>query len=443
MSLVITAACFWWTFRHLFDLAEQHVLGGSQVTLVTRAPADLDGLAYQVAQTGGPSVALSHTETGFTFTAPGDAATQTLRFTLSVGGGPPRPFQVVVAPAQGAAPREVSVPVRDTNWDQMWLSVRSANYLWLLPYLLILTGIHLCRAARWGNLLSPFEKISFRKLNEASAIGFMMLIVLPFRLGEFARPFLIAQRSSVRRSPAMLTVVLERIADGLIIAVLLRVLMLFVPGDTPDIRYIKWGANLMFAVFGGGFLFLVFAAWQHERAVKLMKATFGAISTRLGDKVAHVVDGFVGAFKQLPSPGQMASFVAFTTGYWVLNGYGMSLLANAFDCTTGTGALVCQPIHLTVMQGYVMLTVLVCGLMIPAAPGSAGTFQAAVVLAMSVFLPASVVNTSGVAYANVLWLVQIVQQVTFGLIFLLLGNQSFKDLAGKLSEEARADNATS
>ena len=60
--------------------------------------------------------------------------------------------------------------------------------------------------------LSGLEKVPFKQLYEASAIGFMMLIILPFRLGEFARPFLIAQRSGIRRSAAMTSVVFERIS---------------------------------------------------------------------------------------------------------------------------------------------------------------------------------------------------------------------------------------
>ncbi|MHB8874307.1 MAG: lysylphosphatidylglycerol synthase transmembrane domain-containing protein [Myxococcaceae bacterium] len=324
---------------------------------------------------------------------------------------------------------------KDTRWAEMWASLGSANYLMLLPYLGILTGIHLCRTLRWGDLLSGIEEVKFRKLNEAAAIGFLMLVVLPFRLGEFARPFLIAERSKIRRSAAMTTVVLERIVDGIIIAVMLWVLMLFVPGDSADIRHIKWGANLMFAVFFGGLCFLLFALWQRQRAVWLVRATAGRISEKLADKAAEIVDNFVGAMHQLPPRRRIVSFFFFTAIYWALNGVGMSLLANAFNCR-GAEAVVCQPIAVSVFQGFVMLAVLVVGLMIPAAPGGAGTFQAAVLIALSVFLPQSVVNSSGVAYANVLWLVQMFQQISFGLIFMVLSKQSFSDIAGKLGKSA-------
>ncbi len=326
------------------------------------------------------------------------------------------------------------------RWEEMVASLRSANYLWLIPYFGLLVLIHLCRTLRWGNLLSGIEKVPFRALNEASAIGFMMLIVLPFRLGEFARPFLIAQRSGIRRSAAMTSVVLERIADGITIAVLLRVLMFFMPAETDEIRHVRLGANLMFVIFGGGLCFLLFAHWQRQRAVALVRATAGRVSPRIAEKVAEIVDTFVGALRQLPNGRNIAGFVLFSAGYWALNGLGMSLLANAFDCSLA-GASVCAPLQLTVFQGYVVLAVLVVGLMIPAAPGSAGTFQAFVLLAISIFLPDGVWKTSGVAYAWVLWMVQMAQQLSFGLIFLLLGKQSFQDIAGNLNKQSKQADA--
>lgn len=326
---------------------------------------------------------------------------------------------------------------RNTDWDKQWASLRSANYLYVLPYLGILTLVHLCRTLRWGCLLSGLERVSFRPLNEAAGIGFMMLVVLPFRLGEFARPFLIAQRSSIRRSAAMTSVVLERITDGLLVATLLRVLLFFIPGDSQQVRYVKWGSTVMFALFGGGLIFLLFARWQHDRAVSLVRFTVGRVVPKLADKMADIVDGFVGAMGQLPRAPQLALFFLLTIAYWGLNGAGMALLAKAFGCV-GVLDPSCQPMSLTLFQGYVVMTVLVVGLMIPAAPGMMGVFQWATSLGLSLFLPASVVNASGLAYANVMWLCQTAQQVGFGLILLSLGHLSFRDIAAKLDKEGEA-----
>jgi glycosyltransferase 2 family protein len=327
---------------------------------------------------------------------------------------------------------------RETDWQAQFSSLRHANYLWLLPYVGILLLIHLARTLRWGCLLSGMERVPFRKLNAASGIGFMMLLVLPFRLGEFARPFLIAQRSSIRRSAAMTTVVLERITDGLFVATMLRTLLFFVPTETPEVRYVKLGANLMFAIFGGGLAFLLFALWHQARAVHLIRATLGRFAPRVADGVAGVVDSFVGAMRQLPSAGQLAGFFALTVAYWALNGIGMAVLAQAFDCSAAGPGSVCQPLELSLFQAFVVLAVLVVGLMIPAAPGMMGTFQAAIKVGLALFLPAAVVNGTGLAYANVMWLAQTVQQVVLGLLLMSLGHMSFRDLAGKLSKDQGA-----
>lgn len=323
---------------------------------------------------------------------------------------------------------------KDTRWPEMWGSLRSANYWWIGAYLVVLTVVHLARTLRWGNLLSGLGHVPFKPLNEASAIGFMMLIILPFRLGEFARPFLIANRSSIRRSPAMTTVVLERIVDGIIIATMLRVLLFFVPTNTPNIDEVVLASNVMFAIFGGGLAFLILARLKHDWVVGLMRSLIGKISPKVAERAVYVVDGFVGALKQLPDARNMLAFTFWTTVYWSANGFGMSLLTRAFDCSNADGA-VCVPLSLTVFQGFVVLSVLIVGLMIPAAPGSAGTFQLAVKKGLELFVLTSVVNSSGIAYANVLWVIQILQQIAFGMFFLFLSQGSFKDIAGKLSKQ--------
>jgi hypothetical protein len=74
------------------------------------------------------------------------------------------------------------------------------------------------------------------------------------------------------------------------------------------------------------------------------------------------------------------------------------------------------------------------GSMIPLAPGSAGTTQLAMLIALGAFLPPTVVHTSGVAWANVQWLVLVVQQIAFGLFFMLRSHVSFLDITGELGD---------
>jgi len=54
---------------------------------------------------------------------------------------------------------------------------------------------------------------------------------------------------------------------------------------------------------------------------------------------------------------------------------------------------------------------------------------------MALFLPESVVNSSGLAYANVMWLAHTVQQVGLGLLLLAASHTRFSDVASKLGAD--------
>lgn len=328
--------------------------------------------------------------------------------------------------------------LKDANLELTWNAVKAASWgKTLFIYFWMLVAIHVFRTLRWGNLLSGIEKVPFKQLNEASAIGFMMLVVLPFRLGEFARPFLIAQRSSVRRSAAMTTVVLERITDILVIAVLLQVLMFFLPSDAPNHGVILNAAVIMFLVSVGGFSFLLLARWKHELVIGLIRKVFGVLGPARAEKIVDIVDGFVGALNQLPDRKNFALFLLWTAGYWAINGLGMMVFANGFDCS-GADGVQCHPLQTNVYQGYFLLCVVIIGMLIPAGPAGAGTTQAALIVGLQVFFGDEVVRSSGVAYSIALWVVQVVQQIVFGLFFLARSHASFSDIAGKLSAEQAA-----
>lgn len=328
--------------------------------------------------------------------------------------------------------------LKDANLEETKNAVLSASWArTLIGYFFVLVAIHVFRTLRWGNLLSGIEKVPFKQLNEASAIGFMMLVVLPFRLGEFARPFLIAERSKVRRSAAMTTVVLERIADILVIALLLQVLMFWLPETAPNYGIIKKAAIGMFLVSVGGFSFLLLARWKHDFVTGLIRKVFGILGPARAEKVVGIVDGFVGALKQLPDRKNFALFLLWTGLYWAVNGAGMMFFADGFNCS-GAAGRACLPLDVSLYQAYFLLCVVIIGMLIPAGPAGAGTTQAALIVGMQVFFPEDVVRSSGVAFSIALWVVQVVQQILFGLFFMLRAHASFSDLAGKLSAEQAA-----
>src|SRR5262249_60666151 len=71
------------------------------------------------------------------------------------------------------------------------------------------------RAVRWRWLARSLSEkpLPIRPLFRATALGFMAINVLPLRLGELARPWLLGRETEVRGSAALGTLVLERAID--------------------------------------------------------------------------------------------------------------------------------------------------------------------------------------------------------------------------------------
>ena len=296
--------------------------------------------------------------------------------------------------------------LRGKDLGAIWRAALAADYRYLAPYFLFLVAIHLTRTVRWGILLEPVAKVPFGRLNAVCAVGFMALMILPFRLGEFARPYLVAERPRIRVSATLSSVVVERVVDGLFMAALLVLALLAIPEGTPGLHLLRAAGLTMLLAFGGMLAFLVVAYRNRSLAVRLTHRVLDPVSRGLARRASGMMDAFIHGLKLVPSRGKLVAFFALTLAYWALNGYGMQVLARGFG------------LHLTPLAAYTVLGVLVVGVMIPAGPGMVGTFQAAVVLGLSLFVPRGVVDTHGTAYANVLWLAQLAQMTLFGLVFM-------------------------
>ena len=304
----------------------------------------------------------------------------------------------------GISGAALALTLRGKHLDRIWAEMLHADYRWLWPYLAILLGIHLIRTVRWGILLEPVAKIPFSRLNAVAAVGFMALMILPFRLGEFARPYLIAERPRLRVSAALSSVVVERVADGLFTAVLLILTLLAVPEGTRGLHAFRVAGVVVFAAFGALLAFLVLAYKNRPRAVRLTHRLLDPLSPRVAERASGMMDAFIHGLRLVPSRRKVALFFLLTFVYWAVNGWGIQIFAHSFS------------FDLALLDAYTVLGVLVVGVMIPAGPGMVGTFQAAMVGGLSLFVGDA--GDRALAFANVLWLVQLLQQVALGVTFL-------------------------
>jgi len=316
-----------------------------------------------------------------------------------------------VAAGLGVSGFFVWLTLRGKDTHAIWGAIKDVDLRYIGAYLLVLTCIHVARTVRWGILVEPLDpEIGFKRLNAVAAVGFMLLITLPFRLGELARPALLADKKKITISNSMASIVVERVIDGLAMTMLLLVTLLFIQGQSTELARIRYFGWVFFAIFGGGGLFLVFAAWKHDLAVRIVHGLADRISPKLAEKGVALIDSFITGLKTVPSFGKLALYGLLTVVYWGLNGLGLGVLARGFG----------MPLSLLAM--YTTLAVLTVGIMVPAGPGMAGTFQYFTGLGLGLFLPKATMAVVGSAFAQVVWGMQFGQQVLFGLLFMPLGH---------------------
>jgi len=299
------------------------------------------------------------------------------------------------------------------------------------PYLLACLGlqitVHLCRALRWNHLLAPLGvRLSPGPLLAISSVGFMAILALPARLGEFMRPGLLRRRG-VSASAALGTVAVERIIDGLMTSLLVFGACLAIRGPNAP-GWMMPTAYLALGVFAAALVLLVFAMWRPEATVRcclrvsLLPRLAPRVARALQDRLLEMIRGFA----VLRDRRNVAAFCAWSLVYWIANGLGVWMLARGFG------------LPLSVMGGLATMGLIAVGISLPNSPGLVGQFQWFTLLGLSLYLGPGVICEPGaacgalhaqaLAFAIVNHLLQVVWYLATGALGLASPWVSFADL---------------
>ena len=325
----------------------------------------------------------------------------------------------------------IALALRKIDLEQTKAVLRAMPLSAVLLYGLSLIPVHIFRAWRWKYLLRPLGvSLPFRRLMIISTVGFMAILALPFRLGEFARPYYLVREGQSRMSEVLGTVAVERIVDGLVIAVLLfaTYLISLAPGAHAYPPMLAISAWLALLGFVGLTAFLGFALRWPEATIHLalkvtfLRRLFPGFANKLADKLRALIKGF----RALGHARDIVPFLLQTAVYWGANGLGMWFLARLMHLPI--------PIH-AAFAAMAFTGVLIS---LPNAPGLVGQFHAGIVLALAAYLPESILNSVGGAYAIALHGIQFVWYVVLGFVALVLVGGRAGSLRTMVLESKRA-----
>ena len=310
--------------------------------------------------------------------------------------------------------------MRDVQPAEVWRALRQANYAGFGVVMgTTLLGFWI-RAVRWGSLIHAPRPIGNATLFGATMIGFMANNVLPFRLGEFVRPWALARREKLSKSTLFATVVVERAIDMVTLLVIFGLSLLVHPisGETEAGRMTQAGASVLVLACAGLTAFVV----ALERSEKLARTVIDRLSAPLPEHIRgrairaleHFVRG-LGLFRDLPRV-----LWVFALSFAM---FGVIVLGLA----AGMWAL---GIEVPWYAGLTMLVITAIGIMVPAAPGYIGTMNLACIAGLAIF---GVGKERAVPFSWFYWAGQWLPVTLLGLYYLQREGLSLRSL-GRMQE---------
>ncbi len=274
------------------------------------------------------------------------------------------------------------------------------------------------RAVRWRSFIQGPRTLHTSRLFSATMIGFMANNVLPFRLGEFVRPWALARSERLSNSMLLATIVVERAIDMLtLLAIFGIALMLHPIAESTDAgRMVQQGARLMIALSLVLTVFVVVAERNRGLAIGLLRA----VPESWRPRAQRLMERFLDGFSLFRDPLRLLQ--VFVLSFAMFLCYAVALGITGWS----------MQIDLPWYSGLVMLVVTAIGIMVPAAPGYVGTLNIACVVGLALF---GVDKAAASAYSWFYFLSQWLPITAVGLFFLHREGLSLRSL-GQAHEEA-------
>jgi glycosyltransferase 2 family protein len=269
--------------------------------------------------------------------------------------------------------------------QKTWKAISSANPFFFLAAFVIYYISFGLRALRWRILL---ENVGYRKedgislprfwrLTEIVYLSFFANAVVPAKLGDLYRAYLLRQDIGVSTTRSFATVLAERLLD-LIILLLLFISALIISLHQNMPAQLQLGMEILLAVVLAGIIGLFILRLAREPIAQL-------VPERFREHYYHFQEGTLGSFRRLPL------LSGFTIGVWSCEALRFFLVALSLNLFAGNFLHILTA-SIFVGLGEALLTA------IPATGGGVGLVEGGMIAMIALFTPGtSAVNLSAAA----------------------------------------------
>ena len=289
-------------------------------------------------------------------------------------------------------------------------ALADTNYVLLAPAAGVYFAVFWLRAVRWRILMLPLGPVGIGRSYWVATIGYAINNVLPLRVGEFARAFLIRRNPGYPATATLATIFVERMLDGLTLLVWLAAAFAVFSSTwdpSPTMQFAMRGATVVFGLALLSVVPLVMApAWSLRR----VEAVLGMAPQRFKRPALELAVSVVQGLSSLRGGGALvavglsqAIWVGETAVYWVV--------AAAMNIDAAW---------------YVLAAAVAASNLATSVPSSSGAIGPFELLAKEVLVLAGIAAGVAAAYAVLVHLTLLVPVTALGAAFLIAEGVSLR-----------------
>lgn len=266
---------------------------------------------------------------------------------------------------------------RKVDFTLVWQQLRTANLayvaLGIVAYFLAL----FIRTWRWKVLLLPMKRISLLRLFPVLSAGYMANNIYPARAGDLLRTVLLRKKEEVPISASLATIIVEHLFDGIAILALVLLNLGQLTNFAPNSQWvgiIETSAFWVGLVFGLILLVFVSMVLLPEKMHRFTTWVINhLVPAKLREPVGGIIEKFTIGLRVLRSPLQSLLVMLQSVMIWVV------------EAGLYWGVMKAMGLQLSFQSLLMVVGIVNLVLLVPAAPGGLGTFDAATKSMMELF----------------------------------------------------------
>jgi len=312
---------------------------------------------------------------------------------------------------------------RKIDFHKLLAAFREMDYRYLWPALLFTFVSYFFRAVRWYFLLLPIKKTRLKNLFPATMIGYMANNILPARLGEFVRAYVLGEKEGIAISAVFASLVIDRLFDGFTVLLILLFTFFTVklpPGMESVQHGLVVGGYITLTIYFVVIAFLFILKKRTLQTINLNGRLLKPFPARVSGKVIPLLGSFIEGVRISSKPAELFALLLSSLVIWAFAIWPVDLMLRSFG------------IILPITASMFIMVFLVFAVMVPASPGYVGTYHAACVYGLMAF---NIQKEKALSIALIIHGINFFPVIILGLYYLWHDNVSLAEMRKKSAGE--------